>query len=370
VTDERPHTSTRDRSELRARIQAWLAGRVDDPEVTELVVPPTNGMSSETVMFDASWWEDGARRTQACVLRLPPDADAVPVFPRYDMQRQYQAIELVARQSTVPVPTTLWLELDPSHLGAPFFVMERVDGVVPPDVMPYPFGDNWLYDAAVEDQAALQRRSVEVLGRLHAIDLDGPDATFLHEPGRAGSALRRHVDDLRAYYEWVAVEGARSRLVDRAFDWLETHWPAAEGPAVLSWGDSRIGNMLYRDFTPVAVVDWEMVSIGPGQIDLGWMIFMHRFFQDLAEQYGLPGMPDFMRCADVADTYAACTGVEPGDLRWYLMYAAVRFGALSARLASRQVRFGEIAEAPDLDDMLLPRATLEAMLDGSWWARL
>jgi len=236
--------------------------------------------------------------------------------------------------------------------------------------MPYPFGDNWLYDAAVADQAALQRRSVEVLGRLHAIDLDGPDAAFLHDAGRTGSALRRHVDDLRAYYEWVVVEGARSQLVDRAFEWLDAHWPVDEGPAVLSWGDSRIGNMLYRDFTPVAVVDWEMVSVGPGQIDLGWMVFMHRFFQDLAEQYGLPGMPDFMRGADVADTYAGCTGVEPGDLRWYLMYAAVRFGALSARLALRQVRFGEITEAPDLDEMLLPRATLEAMLEGSWWARL
>ena len=369
MTDERPHTSTRDRSQLRARIHEWLAGRVDDPEITELVVPPTNGMSSETVMFDASWSEHGGRRTEACVLRLPPDADAVPVFPRYDMQRQYQAMQLVARQSTVPVPTTLWLELDPSHLGAPFFVMARVDGVVPPDVMPYPFGDNWLYDAAVEDQATLQHRSIEVLARLHAIDLDGPDAAFLHEPGRTGSALRRHVDDLRAYYDWVVLEGGHSPLVERALAWLETHWPADEGGAVLSWGDSRIGNMIYRGFTPVAVLDWEMVSIGPGEIDLGWMVFMHRFFQDLAEQYGMRGMPHFMRCADVAETYAACTGVDPGDLRWYLMYAAVRFGALSARLAWRQVRFGEIP-ASNLDDMLLPRATIEAMLDGSWWSCL
>jgi len=370
VTDERPHTSTRDRAELRARIEAWLAGRVDGPEITELVVPPTNGMSSETVMFDASWWEHGERRTEACVLRLPPDADAVPVFPHYDMQRQYQAMQLVARHSTVPVPTTLWLELDPSHVGAPFFVMARVDGVVPPDVMPYPFGDNWLYDAAVEDQAALQRRSIEVLARLHAIDVDGRDAAFLHEPGRMGSALRRHVDDLRTYYDWVVLEGGHSALVDRALEWLETHWPGSEGPTVLSWGDSRIGNMMYRGFTPVAVLDWEMVSVGPGEIDLGWMIFMHRFFQDLAEQYGMGGMPHFMRGADVTETYAACTGIEPRDLRWYLMYAAVRFGALSARLASRQVRFGEIAPTSDLDDMLLPRATIEAMLDGSWWARL
>ncbi|HKA05361.1 MAG TPA: phosphotransferase family protein, partial [Acidimicrobiales bacterium] len=226
--DERPHTSTRERSTLRAQLLAWLAGRVDEPEISELEIPPTNGMSSETVMFDASWREGDGRSTQACVLRLPPDDAAAPVFPRYDMERQYRAMQLVARHSNVPVPTTLWLELDPCHLGAPFFVMQRVDGIVPPDVMPYAFGDNWLYDAAPTDQAALQRRSVELLGRLHAIDLDGPEAAFLREPGSGGSALRRHADDLRAYYEWVVSDGIASPLLARAFDWLEQNWPDPE----------------------------------------------------------------------------------------------------------------------------------------------
>jgi aminoglycoside phosphotransferase (APT) family kinase protein len=286
------------------------------------------------------------------------------------MERQFRAMQLVARNSTVPVPTTLWLERDASHLGAPFFVMARVDGVVPPDIMPYPFGDNWLYDAAPADQAALQRRSVEVLGRLHAIDLATPDAAFLQEGAPGGSALRRHVDDLRTYYEWVVAQSARSRLLDRGFQWLEDHWPADEGPAVLSWGDSRIGNIMYRDFTPVAVLDWEMASVGPREIDLGWMIFMHWFFQHLAEVYGRPGMPHFMRSTDVVATYAESTGVEPGDLLWYQVYAAVRFGAVMLRTAWRQVHLGEIAVAADVDDMLVPRRTIEAMLDGSCWSRL
>jgi aminoglycoside phosphotransferase (APT) family kinase protein len=370
VPDERPRTSTRDRSVLRAQLQAWLAGRVEEPQISELEVPPTNGMSSETVIFDASWRQDGARRTEACVLRLPPDAAAAPVFPTYDMERQYRAMQLVARASTVPVPTTLWLEPDASHLGAPFFVMARVDGIVPPDVMPYPFGDNWLYDAAPDDQAALQRRSIELLGRLHAIDLSGPEAAFLNEPPRAGSALRRHADDLWAYYQWVLGDGVASPLLARGFDWLERHWPAAEGATVLSWGDARIGNMMYRGFEPVAVLDWEMVSVGPREIDLGWMIFLHRFFQDLAEQYGLPGMPHFMRAEDVVATYADVTGVAPCELHWFLVYAAVRHGVVMSRIARRQVQFGEIARPPDPDDMIMHRRTIEEMLDGSYWSRL
>ena len=61
------------------------------------------------------------------------------------------------------MPRVLWLETGSDAIGVPFFVMERVDGIVPPDVLPYTFGDNWFYDASPEDQERLQRASVEVL---------------------------------------------------------------------------------------------------------------------------------------------------------------------------------------------------------------
>ena len=63
------------------------------------------------------------------------------------------------------------MELDPAAIGAPFFVMDRVEGRVPPDVMPYNFGmDSWVYDASPEEQRHLQEKSVEVLAALHAQD--------------------------------------------------------------------------------------------------------------------------------------------------------------------------------------------------------
>ena len=57
--------------------------------------------------------------------------------------------------------------------------------------------------------------------------------------------------------------------------------------------------MLYRDFEPVAVLDWEMATVGPAEIDVAWMIFLHRFFNDLAQKFELPGIPDFMQRDDV-----------------------------------------------------------------------
>ncbi|XGU18600.1 phosphotransferase [Rhodococcus sp. 3Y1] len=78
-------------------------------------------------------------------------------------------------------------------------------------------------------------------------------------------------------------------LLDRArFRLDRSELSVDSGSAVLCWGDSRIGNVIYRDFEPAAVLDWEMATLGPRELDLGWMIFQHRFFEDLAAMAGLP----------------------------------------------------------------------------------
>jgi aminoglycoside phosphotransferase (APT) family kinase protein len=370
VTDtgatDRPRTSTRDRDDLRRRLVAWLATKVDNPEVDDLVAPDTTGMSSETLLFTARWREGGDCIAQPCATRLAPSADALPVFPVYDLERQYRIMTLVGERTDVPVPRTLWYEDDPAALGTPFFVMERIDGIVPPDIMPYTFG-SWLLDAAPEDQARLQAASVALIAGVHTVDPD--EAAFLRLDRPGATPLRRHVADLHAYYDWVAADAERMPLLERGFGWLEDHWPD-EGPEVVSWGDARPGNVIYRDFTPVAVLDWEMAATGPPEADLGWMAFLHRFFQDLTEQVGLPGMPGFMRAADLAATYESLTGYTPRDLEWFMLYAALRHGAIMSRIACRAAHFGEREMPDDPDDLIMHRTTIEQMLDGSYWSRL
>jgi len=366
----RPRTSTRDRHEVRRRLVTWLSTKVSDARVSELVVPESNGMSSETLLFDASWRDEaGEPVTQACAARLSPDPDAVPVFPVYDLERQYRVLRLVAQRTAVPVPRTLWLEPSAEAIGTPFFVMERVEGVVPPDVMPYPFG-SWLSEAPAADQRRLQDSSVRILVQLHDADVRAEDVAFLELDRPGSTPLRRHVAEQAAYYEWVVADGARSPLIERTFAWLEEHWPADEGDAVISWGDARIGNMMYRDFEPVAVLDWEMVALGPREIDLGWMVYLHRFLDDIAVSAGLAGMPHFMRMQDVARTYEAQSGHAPRHLDFYSMYAALRHAIVMSRVARRQVLFGEITMPEDPDDMIMHRATLEEMLEGSYWGRV
>src|SRR4029078_5366990 len=104
----------------------------------------------------------------------------------------------------------------------PFFVMERVDGVVPPDVLPYNFGDSWLYDASREEQARLQRTAVGILAAIHAIDRPADELAFLQLDRPGDTALARHVADLRAYYDWVAA-GLHSPLLEPPVTRLEEY---------------------------------------------------------------------------------------------------------------------------------------------------
>ena len=364
----RPQASRRDPDELKQRLECWLARHLPAaaaPRIATLDVPASNGMSSETVLFDASWQEDGTAQTASLVARVAPDPSAVPVFPTYDLDRQFQVVRLVGETSSVPVPRVYWSEPDAGPLGAPFFVMERVHGRVPPDVMPYNFG-SWLSEASLENQMQLQAASVRILADLHAVD-DAEQRFGFLASGRPGATpLRRHVAEQWAFYEWAG-GGLRLPLIERCFAWLQDHWPKDEGPTVLNWGDARIGNVIYREFDPVAVLDWEMAALGPRDLDLGWMIFLHRFFEDIAATLGLPGMPHFMRRDDVAATYESLTGYTPRDLDFYTMYAALRQGIIMSRIQHRAIHFGEAVMPDDVDDLIMHRATLEAMLAGTYW---
>ena len=362
--------SSRDAAAMADRVSAWLATQLPDGAEPEVVLSggsDANGMSNETILADVTWTEEGQRRTHGFVVRMAPSAEDVPVFPAYRLDHQYDAIRLVEERSDVPVPTPRWLEATGSVLGAPFFFMERIDGIVPPDVMPYTFGDNWFFDATAEDRRRLQDGTVAVIAGLHEI----PDAErvfgFLDNRDNAGpTPLRRHFEGTRSWYEWAAKDLQRSPLIERALAWLDGNWPAADVPdnVVLSWGDARIGNVLYRDFAPVAVLDWEMAGIGPRELDLGWLVFAHRVFQTLAETFELPGLPDVLREEDVRATYAGITGTDVGDLTWFQIYSGVIWAVVFMRTGTRQAHFGEIEMPEDVESLFHHAPLFKGLLDG------
>ncbi|MFI1410089.1 phosphotransferase family protein [Streptomyces sp. NPDC020707] len=365
----RPRTTTRDPEEIARRLTAWLAARLPGAEAVDVRVPTSNGMSSETLLFDIEHPEPPLR---ACALRLAADPAAYTVFPVYDLPRQYRTMRLVADRTDVPVPRVLWLEEDPGPLGAPFFVMERVEGRVPPDVMPYTYEGNWLHAASGAERERLEAASVAILARLHD-QVPVEEASFLAAPGAedpshssSPSPLRAHVEAQRAYYAWVVDGLSCSPLIEDAFDRLDALWPDDEGATVLSWGDARIGNVVYDGFEPAAVLDWEMAALGPREVDLGWMIYLHRFFQDLTERFGQRGLPGFLRRDRVEAHYADLTGHTPRAMDFHILYAALRHAVVMLRVAYRQVHFGESDVPADPDTLILHHDSLRAMVQGDY----
>ncbi|ASR05329.1 phosphotransferase family protein [Gordonia rubripertincta] len=360
--------SSRDRTSVPDVLASWLAEQSDTPdatpEVTVAAGGDANGMSSETIPVTATWPGSDIREW---VMRMAPAAGDIPVFRTYRMDHQFEVMRKVAELTDVPVPRVHHLEPTGSLLGAPFFLMDRLEGDVPPDVMPYTFGDNWFADADPADRRRTQDAAVHVIADLHGI----PDAAehfgFLLDDLPAGdSTLARLLAWLQDWYD-LSVEGiGRSPLVERALEWLTANFPsdAASVDPVLSWGDSRLGNMMFVDFTPTAVLDWEMAKIGPRELDVAWVIFAHSVFQELATMAGFPGLPDLLREEDVRATYRERAGAELGDLRWFYVYAAVQWCCVFMRTGARRVHFGELERPDDVDGTLFyHRPLLERLLE-------
>jgi aminoglycoside phosphotransferase (APT) family kinase protein len=359
-------TSERDLDALAGQLSEWLRDKVGadgPPVISDLQRPLSGGLSSASVLFDAHWKSGGRTEGGAFVARMIPEEGAFPVFEKYDLELQYRVITEIAAATDVPVPRLRWLETGSAVCGAPFFVMDRVPGRIPGDNPPYVFA-GWLYDATTAERAELTRNTLDVLARIHALpeparrfpELDGP-----------GTALRRHIESDRAWYHWaLAGDGYEIPLIERAFDWLDQNFPDDPGPDVLSWGDARPGNIIYEGFSPVAVLDWEMAALGPRELDLAWMIFLHRFFQDIATGFGFPGLPDFLRRDEVVAHYEEVSGHTVEDLDFYLTYAALRHAIVMARIKRRMIHMGEDTAPVERDDYIMHRATLEALLDGTY----
>jgi aminoglycoside phosphotransferase (APT) family kinase protein len=363
----RMQRSSRDTTAVPRLMSLWLSTVLPGgatPDITVESGVDSTGMSSETIILTARWQEDSHPVEQKLVARVAPTTEDVPVFPTYRLDHQFEVIRKVGELTDVPVPRVRWIETTGEVLGTPFFLMDYVDGVVPPDVMPYTFGNNWFADAPVEQQRKLQDASVGVLATLHSIPNAENVFGFLTAGLTGDTALRRHFGWVRSWYDFAAPDIGRSSLVERSLQWLQDNWPeeAAAREPVLLWGDARVGNVLYRDFAPVAVLDWEMVTLGPRELDVAWMVYAHMVFQELAGLATMPGLPGVMREEDVRATYQRLTGAQLGDLNWFYVYSGVMWACVFMRTSARRVHFGEIEKPGDVESLFYHAALMKRLI--------
>jgi aminoglycoside phosphotransferase (APT) family kinase protein len=330
----------RDLEATRARLATWLAARlpgVGRVEVSELRAPGS-GFSSETLLFDLVRGEAGHELREALVLRMEP---GFPIFLRYDLPRQARILGCLAGAG-IPVPRVRWSEADPGPLGTPFYVMERVEGLIPPDSPPYHVAGP-LTAMTPAERETLWWSGLDAMAAVHRLDWRAAGLGFLGEDAkRAGlPPLAAQLAEWRVYLDWVAPGGSHP-VAGQALAWLEANAPP-EHPAALCWGDARLGNLIFRDGRCVAVLDWEMATLGDPVQDLAWWLFFDWHHGEGIGAARLAGFPD--RAASVAH-WEAATGRPARHLAWYEIFAAFRFSALLARIA-RHLEVLGLPHAPD-----------------------
>jgi aminoglycoside phosphotransferase (APT) family kinase protein len=317
-----PIPAQRDTEQTRAALSAWLAtalGAAGEVSLGELRGPGATGFSNETLIVDASWTAGGHEQQSSYVVRVAPTGYSL--FPDAAFDTQYRVLNAL-KATSIPVPTVRWYETDPAVLGAPFFVMDEIRGRVPPDNPPYHMA-GWLFEVTPEHRERIWWGAIDAMADLHRLDWRDLGLGFL--TGGLGDGLAYYESFLASVEKDEAVPVAR-----RALDWLRRNLPPDE-PRVLTWGDARVGNVMYDDDGAVlAVLDWEMVGLGTPAQDVAWALFLDRHH---SEGCDVPRLDGFPSTAETVSHYEERSGQTLSHLDFYEVYSAFRFTVIMGRLA-------------------------------------
>ena len=266
------------------------------------------------------------------VLRRPPVGPLPP--SAHDVLREHRVISALYG-SAVPVPRPLVACADETVIGAPFFVMERLPGdALRSELFPA------FADAPPEERRGFGERAIDALAALHRLD---PVEEGLADLGRPSGYLARQLKRWRGQLDF-----ARTRPLDdldRVSGWLEAHLPADDGRARIVHGDYKLDNALFAPEPPVrllAVVDWELATLGDPLADLGWLLAFWREPADPPPELPiiprLTELPGFSTRAELAERYAEQIGRRLPDLTFYVVFACWKMAVLLEGHWARRVR--------------------------------
>ena len=349
----------RDLDLTHERLTGWFATTLSDAQdlrLSELTGPGATGFSSDTLMFELAWKQGGKEHREDLVARIEPSG--LRVFPEYDLDQQFRVLRILGENTDVPVPRVLWQEKSADVLGHPFFIMQKVEGRVPPDTPPYHM-EGWVAEIRPEERAELWWSGLEALMRIHRLDYQALGLGFLAGSEREGTVLEQELDDLESYMHWVAPD--KDLVTCRAaLDWLRANRPREQLPVGFCWGDSRLGNMLFHENRCAAVLDWEMMRLGDPEEDFAWWLFFDRHHSEGCEAPRLPGFPS--REETIA-RYEERVGHKVRHLDYYEILGAYRFTLIMVRVARQLMTYELLPVESDFDVNNASSRLLAKMLD-------
>lgn len=327
-----------------------LPGTADDVRVRQF----PSGFSNLTYLVSVADVE--------LVLRRPPFG--ANIKSAHDMGREFRILSALAG-SYSKVPKTLIYCPDPEVLGAPFYLMERVAGVILRPRMP----------AGLEPDpatmAAVAASLVDTLAELHAVDYK---RVGLADLGRPEGYTRRQVEGWAKRYETARTDDIPA--MDEAVAWLAANMPSEDGAALIH-NDFKYDNLVLdaADLSRVvAVLDWEMATLGDPLMDLGTSLGYWVDPDDPPEMLELrlspttiPGNPSRL---EVAEHYAGATGRSLDHLVFYYVYGLFKIAVIVQQIYSRfkrgdtqDPRFASLIDGVRLCGLVASQAISKGRID-------
>lgn len=249
---------------MRDKILAHLRSRRPDAEDLRLTQfnQTAGGWSHEIYTFYAHWRENGREVTQGLCLRKDPGVGLLRDLS--SLEEQYRVLQALG-PTPVPVPRVYWYEPEPTVLGGPFLVMEKVEGEVP---NPWSRAGKQYYAEAAQ-RGRLPRSFVEALATLHNLDWRAAGLGFLGVPGPGREFALREV----AKWESLIQQSlARPEpVLTEVLMWLKANAPATQRLAFVH-GAYRTGNLIVEDDAIRAIIDWELQVIGDPMYDVAYVL--------------------------------------------------------------------------------------------------
>ncbi len=325
---------------METELRGWLEdrwneayGQSGEKLVFERFERLSKGQSSDLIDIAV---RRGAR-TAEYVVRIEPRARQL--FLKPDVVREARTLQGFESYPDLPAPKICWIEPGAGLVGAPFFVMERIEGRAPLG-RPSMHLAGFLPELTVESRTTLWTSAMAALVAVHAVDWRRTHA-FLAPTDLSEGFLGAHLRQQKTWYDWTT-QGRKFPITDAAMDYLRANRTRVEdAEPVLVWNDARVGNMLFgADNRVAAVIDWEGPTIGPAGIDLGYWMMMDEFHAEAIEVARLPGWPG---AAETQKRYEALSGRRIDDIDYFIVLAAMFISTTLIRQADIGVQEGRLS---------------------------
>ena len=321
---------------MERQLAKWIG--VDQVELSQLAGGSSN-LTYRVVSEKGDW-----------VLRRPPMLHVLATAN--DMKREY-TVQTALRDTDVPVARTVAFCDDESVLGAPFYVMEMLDGVV----------FNTAADVQHLDDAqslAASHELMDVLARLHAVDYE---AVGLGQFGKPAGFVERQVN--RWIGQWEKSKQRDLPAIDEVAKRLLAHLPPDRHHGIVH-GDYSFNNTMFRRDEPagmLAVLDWEMSTLGDPLTDVGmvavyWTDVGERMWRNRDTPQPHRANAGFPPLDALLDRYATTSGRDLSHIDFYKALAVFKLACITEGAHARLVKSGEHDRVPQAREVVSDLASM------------